>query len=795
MGKFRFFGRHSSLEAGSRDVAWIVLVFLAFAYALFAGLRTVADFDLGWQLATGRYVMEHHAIPRTEMFSYTAPGTEWIYPILSGVIFYLLYVAKGFAALSWLNAGAAMATVGSLLTTGKRITAVLAILAVPTIAFRTTPRAELFTTVFFAAALALIWRHYQGKTSYLWMLPIFFALWANLHLGFVAGLGVLGAYIFLALCDMAFAERRGIALHRLRTAAPWLAASFAAVLLNPWGWRIFAAVRRQQEVTKLHSAFIGEWSAMHFNALSWQQLFSPRDPASSDWWMLVIAVAAILTCLWRRRPGPALLLAAAMYFSIEHIRFQALFAVLVVVIGGNIFPELKAQTTTAKIPSEEKPITRRQLLSRQISSAIPIVIVLFALSLVGTRIADLVTERYYVDSGQITLFGAGSSWWFPERAAEFILNERLPANLFHDYTLGGYVTWKLGPQYRDFVDGRYMPFGAELFTEQRNLVSLPPDAPEWRSAEEQWNLNTILFPVSRYAGLGSFPLQDYCQSANWKLVYLDDTGAVFLRNRPENSAWLAKLAKTCETVVLAPPPIASGDSYRARAERFTFLMNAASIYFLLSRDAEAESELREAEALFPENPSLHLVKAQMLQANNHFSEAEQEYLRSLKSDPSDGGWFALAHLYTAEHRYEDAEHAVKNAASLSQVAYDRYRSLGQLYLAMKEPQQALRAFDRAERLSPYASDSSEFGAEFNAKLAEGRARGYRALNDLPNALAQQEIAVELTPASAQRWLALSELYEASGDSAKATAARERAKALQDVAHALSGGTAANGKPR
>jgi two-component SAPR family response regulator len=98
-------------------------------------------------------------------------------------------------------------------------------------------------------------------------------------------------------------------------------------------------------------------------------------------------------------------------------------------------------------------------------------------------------------------------------------------------------------------------------------------------------------------------------------------------------------------------------------------------------------------------------------------------------------------------------------------------------------------------LSPYANDSSEFGAEFNAKLAEGRARGYRALNDLPNALAQQEIAVKLTPLSAQRWVALSELYEAAGDSARAAAARARAQALQDVAHALSSGTGANNKPR
>lgn len=43
-------------------VAFAVLVL---ANALAAGLRTVADSDTGWHLATGRYVWEHHTIPST----------------------------------------------------------------------------------------------------------------------------------------------------------------------------------------------------------------------------------------------------------------------------------------------------------------------------------------------------------------------------------------------------------------------------------------------------------------------------------------------------------------------------------------------------------------------------------------------------------------------------------------------------------------------------------------------------------------------------------------------------------
>jgi len=86
------------------DLGPFSLISAAVIYAFFAGLRTVADFDLGWQIATGRYIVQHHVIPSTELFSYTARGNPWIYPPFSGVIFYLLFLVGGYSALSWLSA-------------------------------------------------------------------------------------------------------------------------------------------------------------------------------------------------------------------------------------------------------------------------------------------------------------------------------------------------------------------------------------------------------------------------------------------------------------------------------------------------------------------------------------------------------------------------------------------------------------------------------------------------------------------------------------------------------------------
>jgi tetratricopeptide (TPR) repeat protein len=769
----------NSPTQNGRDWLRIWLIFLAVTYAFFAGLRTVSDFDLGWQLATGRYVVEQHHIPRTELFSYTTQGKEWIYPPFSGAIFYLLYLASGYSALSWLGAMACAATVAFLCNAGGRLTAVLAFIAVPAIAFRTIPRAELFTTVLFAMVLAAIWRHHQGKSVRLWVLPAVFFLWVNLHLGFIAGLGVLGAGILFELCDMIFADRRAGAFARLKQVAIWLAASIAATLANPWGWRIYEAIYRQNKVMQVHSAFISEWSAVQFNSLTWRQALSPRDPASADWWLLAAGLGAIFVATWKRRFGPAIVLAAGMYLSVQHIRLQALFAVVVVVIGGGLLSPFARTLTTAEVQRPKDPEnSARMILSGRIFHALVFVsaVVLGFLGIV--RITDLISNHYYLDSDQISLFGTGPSWWYPERAAAFLERERLPGNIFHDYGQGGYLAWRLGPKYPVFVDGRYIPFGKELFAEQKQLMSALPDSAEWKEAADRWKINTLIFPVARYAGLGTFPFQDYCESKEWKLVYVDDVSVLFVRNRPENSDVLRKFAQSCGTVAIASPPMTPASSYRARAERFNFFMNAGSIFYFLSRDKEAASALDQAEQLFPDNANLHLVKAQFLGATNRPGEAEREYLRTVRTSPSDAAWYALARLYVAKHQYADALRCLKEAAPLSQVPFDRLRAQGVVYVYMNQPQEALAAFQRAEAKSPYRGDSSDLGKQFNAQLAEGRARAYRELNDLDHAVSQQELAVRLSPEKAAWWTTLADLYQAQGQTEKALHARERAESLQ-----------------
>jgi len=749
-----------------RDWLRVALIAIALGYALLAGLRTVSDPDIGWQLATGKYIVQQHQIPSTALYTYTVPGARWVYPPLGEVIFYLCFLIGGYAAISWFSALACVGTVALMTWRGSAATAALAIIAVPAIALRTGPRADLFTTILFAAMLVLLWRHHEGERVRLWLLPVLMPVWVNLHLGFVAGLALMAGYLGMEAFASLFVEQRAGAFLRAKQALPWIAASAVTTILNPWGIGIYKSLALQNAAAQASNDFIGEWSGMHFNALALRQCLSPGDAASGDWWIFAMGVLALAMCRFQKRIGAAILLAGGMVEAIRHVRFQAIFAILVVVIGGTLLVELSGSL-------KWKP---------NWTGAAGGAVAGLALALAGGRAYDLVTQRHYLDAGEIALFGAGESWWFPEKAAAFLEREKLPRNLFHSYNAGGFLNWRLGEKFPVFADGRSIPFGTDIFLEQRALSAAAPDSKIWEQSAEKWKINTIEFSLSRYWGLNSFPLAEFCRSTNWKPVYVDDVAILFVRNRPENSAWIEKFGMKCEKAVLHEPEAAKGNSRRARAERFNFLLNAASVYYILSRDAEAYGALQQAETLFPDNESLHLTKAQLLQANGRMAEAEQEYLRAAGKRPSDEGWFALAALYNSEKRYADAERCVREAIELSLAPHERLRSLGLVEISEGRPKDALADFDRADAKSPYRNDvNSEEGRNFNGRLAASRARALRAMNDLPAAIAQQERAAQLMPENPAAWDILAELAQTQGDATKAQVAQARAEALRAAA--------------
>ena len=746
--------RHTSLGHRLR----IFLCLIALTYAFIAGLRTLAEYDLGWQLATGRWIVQHHQIPSTDVLSYTAQGHSWIYPVGSQLIFYGVYRLGGYALLSWMGALFCAGTVALLLRRGSLITAALAILAVPLVAARTGPRADMFTLLLFSAYLSVIWQHRETGKAPLWLLPVLMIAWVNLHLGLAAGLALLGGYGLVECLEMLRRERREAALRRLQSAWPWLAAAAAATAVNPWGLRVYAKMLGFMApiAASSESLSIAEWAPAKLDWTSVLAGLSLRNP--NVFLLLLMAVAvAVPVALWRRQFGEAVLLSGAAYFGAQHVRLQGLFAAVAVVIGGAVL------TSAWRAWGHQHCDHRTRMI---LSTGLCCLFVL----LPGIWSVDLITNRTHLVGTDIATFGTGLSWWFPEGAAAFVERENIPGEIFNDYNEGGYIAWRLGPKRLDYVDGRGEPFGPELIERSGSLMGSLPDSSEWQAEAERYGINVIIAPLGRYDALQFFPvLREFCASDSWRPVYLNEVSAVFVRRVPETEALIGRSQIDCDTVPLpAIRPARSGST------AFNQWANAASVLSTLGRKSEAFAATTNALAIFPDCAYVRFLRGQLFAESGNLRDAESQYLLAAGLAPKAVIWRSLAEMYEQENRLGEAIQAWQHVADLTSDRYSAILSIGFDYLDENRPQEALKAFDRSQDSAPAAMKQD---ASLRSNLAHGRAMAWKALGDFKQAVSLEEETVKLSPNRSDVWLQLAWLYDHEGRGEDAQRARQRAAML------------------
>jgi tetratricopeptide (TPR) repeat protein len=729
----------------------------AVLYAFLAGLRTVTDYDLFWQMATGRWVAQHHAIFSTDIFSYTAQGQPWIYPVGSGLFFYAAFLCGGYKLISGLGALACVGTVVLLLRRGSAATAALAIIAVPALAARTAPRADLFTVVLFASFLTILWERYENGTGPLWLLPLLMVAWVNLHLGFLAGLALVGAYAAVEAFRLLVSQQRPQDWQRFKTEFPWLGATFAATLMNPWGWGVYQALFRQEAAMAVHYERITEWAGLSITSQTFRQALSLRDPASSGEWLMLAALIAVIISLWQRNWFAAVLLAVALVIGMRHFRFLALFACCVVVVGGSVM--------TSAFNALRCRVQDERLCSIVGAGAAAALILL-----AGVRSMDLASNRYYFTSfNEISSFGTGLSWWYPANAMAFVERENLPPQILNTYEEGGFLLWSLGPKYRDYVDGRAIPFGPEMFSHLQVVLQSSPDSEVWKRETATLGINTVVFPLGRYYGLkyvGSV-LPAYCNSTDWRPVYLDEVSAVFVRRLPETEALIERNSVDCYTA-----PIPSNAASADRADDFNRWANAAAVLLTLNRNQEAVNASRRALQEFSDSASLWYVRGKALLLMNNPNEAEKALLQSAALDTSVAAWSELANLYRAQRRLPAAIDALERLSGISPDPPSVLVVLGFTYLDASNPQKAIGAFDRAEKSLPAGAENQALAA-----ADHGRASAWATSGDLRRAVDFEEKAIRIAPENANYWSQLARLYGLQGRKAEAESAAERADAL------------------
>jgi len=302
-----------------------ILVALVFATGLVLCGVDRADPDLWGHVRYGDDVLAHGALPATATYTYTAPEQRWINHENAAEIA-LAFVAREFGArgLGVLKCGLGLATIGLLVASaagqgvGVGTTAVIALVATLAIAPGWTFRPQLATYLAFAALLFLLERSERGRRPgergrVVWLVVPLFAVWANAHGGFVAGLGALAVHLGVRAGESLRRDGRRALPQVARDAAVVVAAS-GATLVNPYGaalpaWLVADLLPPRPEIY--------EWRSLGLD--------HPTFP------VFAALVAVILAMAWRKRgridPAASAVLLATACETVLHVRHVPLFGI------------------------------------------------------------------------------------------------------------------------------------------------------------------------------------------------------------------------------------------------------------------------------------------------------------------------------------------------------------------------------------------------------------------------------------------------------------------------------------
>ncbi|WP_300158234.1 hypothetical protein [Solidesulfovibrio sp.] len=411
-----------------------VLVLLAVAVpALLVANRlavTAADFDLWGYLAFGRLYWRQ-GFPYADVFAYTPTLRPWVYhEWLTGVVYYPIHQALGMVGLQALRflvaAGTCLAVFAAarvrradFLTCG-----LFCFVAGELLVIGFAPvRAQIFTYLFFAVFL---WRleafRADGRWRRLAWLPLLMFGWANLHGGFLAGLGLVGLYAAGAL-----PARRGF----------WPLAGCGALcalatLVNPYGpayWTYLV------DAIGLPRPDVAEWASV-WRALSMGRL------ANNAWFFLGMAGFALFVMLRRRRRDVTdwLVLGVTAAMAAGHLRHQIFFILAFAALLPSVF-------------ADGKGFDARELWAK-LAGFRPAPFLLGALA-VALAVNFVLARPWRITAPDCDAPGAGE-FSYPVEAVRF-LRERISGGgrVLAHFNWGEWLSWNDYPFLLVAMDGRY----------------------------------------------------------------------------------------------------------------------------------------------------------------------------------------------------------------------------------------------------------------------------------------------------------------------------------------------------
>ncbi|MBV9304258.1 MAG: hypothetical protein JOY62_00825 [Acidobacteriaceae bacterium] len=491
------------------DLAFLIPAFLI--VCILPGAKVLlADGDTGWHIRTGEWILQHKAVPMTDLFSFTKPGQSWFaWEWEWDAVFAWIHQQWGIAGVAFANV-VLLCVISALLyrlirrVSGNDVLALLfTLIALLGSTIHWLARPHLFSWLFVLVFLHVIVSAGEGKKKALWCLPFLTVAWVNIHGAFFLGT------LFLLLTAAgeafsAFADEEHGSLARARAKAqPYLlcaAGCFLASFVNPYTWHLHQHILSYLRDSKLLDD-IQEFQSVNFH----------YGMAVFFECMLLLGAASVAWCARRRKFAPVILILVCAHMALVSARNIPIF---VFVAAPWVCCMLDSALTQVGAAARFRKF--RDAVAGAYHEFQPI-------ESIGrwhlASLAVVLWMAYLLAQRDPRLNASFDEKRFPVQVIP-VLNARPAAHIFTSDQWGDYLIYRLYPSRRVFVDGRSDFYGGDFILRCEHILNARYD---WQTELKRFGVDMVLLKPDA-------PLATVLKTApGWKVLFDDGSAIVFCK--------------------------------------------------------------------------------------------------------------------------------------------------------------------------------------------------------------------------------------------------------------------------
>jgi hypothetical protein len=480
-----------------------LVILLTWTTQLAPMASAIFDLDLWWHLRDGDAIIAQHTFPHQGVFSQLAnhpwAAYSWGFEVLASRFYHWF----GLVGLVALRSGLEVAITLVLFLILRRASGSfwkawgLTVVGMWAMHHCLALQPMLTSILMFTLEIGLIFEARRRlDIRPLYVLPLLFLVWANLHIQFIYGLFVCGLLVGISILRASLPKRWIASLEPPSDndlPVPSLAAiaglTVLATLLGPYTWHLYAVILNYVR------------SSSPFNLIV--ELQAPNFRSPEHFLLLLIVAGAFFTLGWQRTRDPfklALLVACTLVaFRMQRDSWFVCIPALAIISERSLASAAEAITSRA----------RAWTFAAATAAATVLVFVLVAWD---SQVSN--------DSLQRALAG-----FFPVKACDFVRTATYPGPIYNNFNWGGFLIWSL-PGYPVAIDGRTDLYGDAAVT-RFSLVE--QGAPDWWADPDLQAARLVL--LNRQTQLATLLSHD----PRFRLLYQDPIALVFFKNaQPTN---------------------------------------------------------------------------------------------------------------------------------------------------------------------------------------------------------------------------------------------------------------------